>query len=373
MEGKVLLLSGRRIADLVGFCDVYEFEDTIASVTDATRIDAIDPPSLEFSRRVYRLARMVSGSRGLARRLAPYPRGKVVLEEDFELFFPVFSHSYQLYSLSMICNWRQRCAKAACFISEVRESTLPTYLIELLTDFDHVFLASRSSVDDVARMTGRPCTYLPLGVDVLRFTPASIDEPRPIDVCYIGRRSEVTHQALLKEAEEGQVFYYYDTVAASGADLKSRTFRVGDAGEHRRLLGALLKRSRYFIANRGYINMPEFTAGRDEIASRFYEGSAAGTVMLGEAPGTEEFRSQFDWPDVVLHLPFNSPDVGRILADLNADTARLRSARRNNARGAALRHDWLYRFQAVFDTLGMPHTEKMFARAERLKRIASAI
>src|SRR5262245_29115522 len=161
MQGKVLLLSERRIADLVGYCDTYEFEDTIAAVTDAIRIDATDLPSLDFSRRAYRLARMVSGSRGLARRLAPYPRNKVVLEEQFDLFFPVFSHTYQLYSLATIRNWGECCSKAACFISEVRSHMLPAYLIELLADFDHIFLASPDGVQDVARLTGRPCTYLP--------------------------------------------------------------------------------------------------------------------------------------------------------------------------------------------------------------------
>ena len=186
-------------------------------------------------------------------------------------------------------------------------------------------LGPANSVKDVARITGRPCTYLPLAVDVLRFAPSSCDQPRPIEVCNIGRRSPVTHQALLEDADRRQSFYYYDTVAASGADLKDRTFRVDNPHEHRRMLATLLKHSRYYIANRGYVNKPEFTAGHDEISARFYEGAAAGTVMIGEAPRTEEFKQQFDWPDAVIHLPFDSPDIGRILADLNGDPERLAS------------------------------------------------
>ena len=182
MQAKVLLLSQRRIADLVAFCIAYEFEDTFAAVTDARRIDVTDLSGLEFSRRAYKLARLASGSPGVARRLAPYPRSKVVLENDFELFFPVFSHTHELYSLATIPNWRQRCRKAACYITEVWSEMLPEYLLELLSAFDHVFLGSRYSVQDVARITGRPCTYLPLAVDVPRFTPASLDQPRPIYV-----------------------------------------------------------------------------------------------------------------------------------------------------------------------------------------------
>lgn len=373
MDGKVLLLSQRRIADLVAYCLAYEFEDTFAAVTDAQRIDATDLPGLEFSRRAYRFARLASGSPRLARRLAPYPRNKVSLDRDFELFFPVFSHIYELYSLATIPNWRQRCRKAACFITEVWSDQLPEYLIELLSEFDHIFLGFRHSVEDVARITGRPCTYLPLAVDVQRFAPASLDQPRPILVCNIGRRSPVTHQALLEEAERQQSFYYYDTVAASGADLKQRTFRVDTPHEHRRMLAAVLKHSGYYFANRSRVNEPEYIAGRDEISARFYEGAAAGTVMIGEAPRTEEFKRQFDWPDAVIHVPFDSPDIGRILASLNHAPERLRSARRNNVREAALRHDWLHRIRVVFDTVGLTPTEGMQARAQRLDQIASQV
>ena len=371
VQGKALLLSERRIADLVAYCLAYEFEDIFAAVTGAQRIDATDLPALEFSRRAYKFARLAFGSPRLARRLAPYPRSKVVLERDFELFFPVFSHTFELYSLASIPNWRQRCRKAACFITEVGSDLLPEYLLELLSAFDHIFLGSHHSVQDMARITGRPCTYLPLAVDVPRFTPASLDQPRPIDFCNIGRRSPVTHQALLEEAERQQSFYYYDTVAASGADLKQRTFRVDSPHEHRGMLATILKHSCYYIANRSYVNQPEFTAGRDEISARFYEGAAAGTVMIGEAPRTEEFKRQFDWPDALIHVPFDSPDIGRILAELNGDPERLRTVRRNNAREAALRHDWLHRIRVVFNVLGLLPTEEMRARGQRLDQIAS--
>lgn len=225
MQGGVLLLSQRRIADLAAYCLAYEFEDTFAEVTEAVRIDATDLPGLESSRRAYKLVRLVSGSSRLARSLSPYPRSDVALDRDFDLFFPVFSHAYELYSLASIRNWRQHCRKAACFITEVWPDMLPEYLLELLSAFDHVFIGNHHSVRDVARVTGRPCSYLPLAVDVLRFAPASCDQPRPIEVCNIGRRSQVTHQALLDDAERRRIFYYYDTVAASGADLKQRTFR----------------------------------------------------------------------------------------------------------------------------------------------------
>lgn len=111
--------------------------------------------------------------------------------------------------------------------------------------------------------------------------------------------------------------------------------------------------------------------GREEISGRFYEGAPAGTVTVGEAPRAEEFERQFNWPDAVIHVPFDSPDIGRILEDLNGDRERLRTVRRNNAREAALRHDWLNRIQVVFDVLGLSPTDGMHARAQQLDQIAS--
>jgi hypothetical protein len=111
--------------------------------------------------------------------------------------------------------------------------------------------------------------------------------------------------------------------------------------------------------------------GRDEVSGRFYEGAAAGTVMLGEAPRTKEFEAQFDWPDAVIRLPVDSPDVGRIIDELDEDPQRLARIRRDNVRHAALRHDWSHRLRTVFDTLGMPPTEAMRARERRLQAVAA--
>jgi Glycosyl transferases group 1 len=373
VKKEILLLSQRRIAEVVASCLDYEFEDTVESVTDAQRIDATDLPGLHFSRRAYKLARLAFRSPEVARRLAPSPRSKVGLDGDFELFLPVFSYANQLYSLAIVPNWRQRCGKAACFINDIWSGALPEYLMELLAAFDHVFVGTRNAVEDVARITGRPCTYLPFAVDVLRFTPATPDQPRPIYVCNIGRRSQITHQAMLDDAERHHRFYYYDTVAASGPSLTHRTFRVDAPHEHRRLLATLLKHSRFFIAHRAYINQPEFTAGRDEIAARFYEGASAGTVMIGEEPRTDEFKRQFNWPDAVIHAPFDSPDIGKLLEELSGDSERLRAIGRRNARQAALQHDWLHRLQVVFDVLGLKPTDGMQARAQRLEYIASQL
>ena len=368
--GDVLLLSMRRLANLVAYCMAYEFEDVIGEVTGADRVEADDLPALELSRRAYKLTRFVSGSRSVARALSVQP-SIVPLQRDYELFFPIFNNTHELYTLATIPNWRKRCRYAACFVSELWLHLLPRYLLEQLADFDHIYLGVYHCVEEVARISGRPCTYLPPAADVLRFSPAPQFPERPIDVYNIGRRSEVTHQALMRAARERQILYCYDTVASSGIDNKQRTFRVQSQSEHRLLLASMLQRSRYYFANRARVNEPEYTRGRDEISGRFYEGAAAGAVMIGEAPQLDSFARQFDWTDAVIHVPFDSPDIIHILARLDADPERLARIRRNNIINAALRHDWLNRLRTVFDTFGLRPTPAMLLRQQRLQALAS--
>jgi len=365
--GSVLQLSMRRIHDLVAFCLPYEFEDIVADVTGADRVEPENYQALEFARRVYKLARLATRSRRLAHALMPR------LSRDYDLFFPVFNHAFELFSLLAVPDWRERCRVAACFISEIWTHEIPEYLLELLARFDHIFLGVRHPIETVARIAGRPCTYLPLGVDVLRFAPYPNQPPRAIDVCNIGRRSPVTHAALLRLARDRRIFYYYDTVRASGERGRQMTFSVGNASEHRLLLASLLQRSRYYVANRSRVNEPEIIEGKEEISSRYYEGVAAGAVLLGEPPQSDEFRRQFDWPDAVIRLPFDSPEAGEFLQSLDADPQRIARIRRENVHQAALRHDWVHRLHGVYETLGLRPTEAMLAREERLRSLAAQV
>jgi len=147
----------RRLADLVAFCLMYEFEDVVAEVTGADRVEPGGQDSLEFSRRTYKLARAVTGSRRLARAFSTGP-STVRLDRDYELFFPVFNNPFELFALRNLPGWRDRCRVAACFVSELWAHLLPGYLLELLAEFDHVFLGVRHPVAEVARMVGRPCS-----------------------------------------------------------------------------------------------------------------------------------------------------------------------------------------------------------------------
>lgn len=365
----VLTVSPRRFADLVAYCCLYEFQDLILELTGGDRVEPDNHAALEFSRRTYKYIRRVTRSRRIAQAMAVRPP-TVQLRRDYDLFLPAFNDPWELYALASIPNWRKRCKFAACFVVEAWIHELPGYLLELLSEFDHIFLGVHDPAPHIARIAGRPCTYLPLAANVLNFAPLPNPPPRVIDVCNIGRRSPATHDALLRLERERQLFYYYDTVTASGVDQRQRTFHVESASEHRLLLANLLRRSRYYVANRSRVNEPTYTMGHDEISARFYEGAAAGAVLIGEVPRTEEFKRQFDWPDAVIHLPFDSPTPERLLRELDSDPQRLSRIRRTNVYNAALRHDWVYRLRTIFATAGLEPTGAMIEREAQLKALA---
>lgn len=386
-------LSVRKLQSLVGYTSLYEFEDLIQEISPVRYFELVDRKSLEMSRKVYKACRRVSAkvyrvcqrasqagklSSGLAHRFLP-ENSRFQIDRDYTLFFPTFNNAFELFGLKAVDGWRDQCQYAACYINEVWASELSDYdyLIELLRDFDHIFVGLQHSVDLVSQVTGKPCTYLPIGVDALKFgRPPSASMPRHIDVCNIGRRSDVTHEALLNLARQQNWFYYYDTISTpkgvANAE-KQVTFHVKSPEEHRLLLANLLKRTRYFIANRAFVNDPRRTGGQGEIPSRFFEGTAAGTVMIGEPPQTETFQEYFGWEDAIISVPFDAPHIGEVIAELEAQPERVAAIRRNNMIQSCLRHDWLHRLQVVYDTFDLPASEAMAQRSAQLTARVEAL
>jgi hypothetical protein len=165
-------------------------------------------------------------------------------------------------------------------------------------------------------------------------------------------------------AEQGQIFYIYDT----SENMKTLLPR-----DHRILVANKAKRSRYFLANTPKIDRQSETNSQSEISYRFFEGAAAGTVMIGEACTNKEFREHFDWPDAVIKVPFNAPNIADILAELDSQPERLEKIRKNNVVQSLLRHDWVYRWRAILNMVGLKPKPALIAREERLKKLAEDI
>jgi hypothetical protein len=371
-DSQILMLSLRKAADLVGYTALYEFEDLVAGLTGAELGQVNNFDSMLVGRRIYHFLKQASGSHELASTLTPR-LGQIQLTRDYDLFLPMFNHPDEVFTLSAVKNWRKRCRFAACYLSEAWISELPRYPLELLREFDHIFVGLQGVVESLMEITGRPCSYLPRAVDTLLFSPYPNPARRGLDVANIGRRSAVTHARLLEMSHRDNLFYYYDTAQVSFRIGSSISFRVTNPREHRWLLASLLKRARYFMASRAFADRPGLTAGQEEIPGRFYEGAAAGTIMLGEPPDCETFRDQFGWKDSIINAPYDNPEIASLIAELDRDTARTTQIRKRNVSNSLLRHDWAYRLRTILETAGIAIPQRLLAREEQLASLAQSV
>jgi glycosyl transferase family 1 len=345
-------------------CGMYEAEDVLADCADVDLLYL--EPGKRFQLRSRLQWRLLY--KDVSRRLAYANPGlqPVQLTKDYDLFTlvcPIYSDP--LY-VNAIRGWKERCGTSVCWIDELWGNRVPQYKywLPLLREFDHVILGVRGSVEAVSNAIGHRCHYVPGGVDALRFSPYPDPPARVIDVYSIGRRSEQIHQSLLELASGKQIFYVHDTLQ-NVSNNQTLDYRA-----HRDLYANMAKRSRFFMVAPGLMNNAELTGGQVEVGFRYYEGSAAGAVLVGDAPDCETFRRAFDWPNAVIEIRPDSSDAAEVLAELAAQPERLQEISRRNAAEALLRHDWVYRWKEILAIAGLEPTPAMVARETRLKELA---
>ncbi len=362
---RILVLSVRGFRFQAANCCIYEFEDLLYTTESAD----LYVPSKEFNlaNKVYRATKYLSRSDRLTNRLIPYPH-QLTVNHEYDLLFAVLDNPWQMQLINSIDGWQDKFRHRACYIAEMWEPDLHNWrlLQEPFGSFDHIFLGVTHCVAGLQQKIKPPVTYIPPAVDTLRFSPYPNPPRRSIDVCYIGRRSPLIHESLLKSTQEQDFLYYYDTV-------KKQKLEIDNPQEHRRLLASLFKRSRYNITNYAKFNSQQETGGFQEIGYRFFEGAAAGTVMIGMPPTGEAFARYFDWEEPIVKADFSGKDVVKAIAELDNQPERLENIRRRNVANSLLKHDWIYRWQDMLRALNLQPSPAVKQREQYLKQLAREI
>ncbi len=353
------MFSQRGLKNRVSRCCGFEFEDTIRSIES---VDLFAPGHSSVSGFFEKALNRALSHTSMFKKLNPAITG-VAVEREYDLFFAVCQFPSDLVSLNALRGWRKKCRVAVCWLEEIWANQICRWNghLELLKQFDYVFLNCSGSVDAVANVIKQPCYFSPPGVDCITFCPYPHEPDRSIDVCNIGRRSSVAHKALLQLAELGKIFYVYDTVSLRG---------VLDPSQHRSLLANFVKRSRYFLAHPAKANRQNETSGQEEVGFRFFEGAAGGAVLIGEPPQGKVFGQCFDWPDAVIPIPYDCAHIADVLDELDRQPERLAEIRRNNIVNSLQRHDWVYRWAMILKAVGLEETLEMHARRKRLNDLA---
>lgn len=363
---RVCLVSLRGVNPHAAWCSNYEFEDVIASVDDVDTFTLTRGGTAHGTREW--LAKHYIWYPGF-HYLTPYLNPGVQpirLDKDYDLFVFVCMNPDDLIYLSAVEGWKERCKTKICVMVEFYTGWLREYRhhLELLKDFDHMALCFGSSVEGVQNAIGRPSHHVPLGADVLRFSPYPAAPARCIDVYSMGRRPEELHTEMQKVARANRnLFYIYDTIP--GVLIKPR-----DPRQHRELVSSMAQRARFFVTYPAKVDTPDETRGQSEVGARFFEGAAAGAILIGQAPTSEGFRREFDWPDAVVDVGAKAENVAAVLSTFFNSPERAAALGRTNAVMAMRRFDWAYRWKEVLRIAGLQPLAQLNERLTRLGRLA---
>lgn len=363
---RICMPSGRLFKKKAFLSGHYEAQDVLQEVDDVDLICLEPLPSYQFKERWQRRLLFHDFSRRLIYQ-NPGLR-KVRLTQEYDLFLAVCQYTHDFVHINAIEGWEDKCKVSVCWIDELWLAELPQheYWIHALKKFDYVFVSCLDTVETLSKIIDKPCRWLPGAVDALRFSPYPSPPPRVVDVYSLGRRCEEIHKELYKAAQNGSIFYLYDTFEGSLSD-------VYDHRQHRNLLSNIVKRSKYFMVAPGKVNLPGETRGQEEIGRRYYEGAAAGTVMIGQAPNCDSFRKMFPWSDAVIKIQPDGSDVMDVIAKLDRVPEQLLAISQRNASEALLRHDWVYRWKELLQVAGLDPTPALAARERQLREVADRI
>jgi len=358
-NARVLIFSLRNIYGKALFrCPHHEFEDIICEIDSAELLAPTLDPSKRFPAFATRLAyhAPIALNPGIQRTNA---------RKNYDIFFTVCGFPQDLLMVNAIGNVRDVSRTSVCLIDElwIKEFVKNRYFLRILAKFDVVLLYYSQTVKPLSEQFGCRSVFLPPGVDAISFCPYPDAPRRVVDVYSIGRRSEITHQKLLRMTRESGLFYLHDSIGGSQAI---------NTKEHRALFANVAKRSRYFIVNPGKIDQLE-KGNQFEIGNRYFEGAASGAIMVGERPENEEFERLFDWPEAVTRLPYDSSDIDKVIRDLDGDLKRQDRIRRTGVVQSLMRHDWVYRWEAVLRIVGLEPLQGVLDRKERLKKLADIV
>jgi len=355
---RILMFSPRNIVpSIFARCMLYEFEDIIREIDAVTMLA---PKPTKFYKYGDRIANRMAHASAIAMNPG-IPSSRI--EGEYSLMFVMCEFAKDLLLMNSLKGWKERCATSVCWIDELLLNEMMNWkcFAKLIGQFDHVILSCRQGMEAVSSLIRGKCIFMPPAVDALLFSPYPNPQDRCVDVLSIGRKAEATHLKLVSMAKENKLFYVHDS---------SDGRRAVDPGQHRLLYANLAKRSKYFLVNPGKIDLPQFIGSEELIGTRYFEGAASGSVMIGKCPDNDDFRKCFGWLNPVVELPYNSDDIDKVIQAMDMQGERLAEIRKNNIVGALRNHDWVHRWEVVLNLAELDPLPALSERKKRLEELA---
>lgn len=336
----------------------FEMEDFVAS------IDEVDwyVPDHRFKSPEKR-----HWSEGLSRRFPSFRWNFAFkmppLAKEYDLLYVQCMFIWDLQYISHIPDWRGKVKKSVIYITELFLSDIERKpeALEVLKRFDTILISYSKSVEALQKHTGVQTIFCTSGIDALKSAPGPNTFRRGVELHSLGRCNPVFFREFQKLVDHHDWAYLYNTVHLSTLD---------DYSANRKYLSDILKRTLFFEVNPAKFDGVVESKHQHEFGYRYFEGIAAGCILVGLENRNPNFKKVFPWEDVLIELPTKANEIVPFLLDLYARKDRLHQISRANTRGALLYHDFAYRWERTLKAVGLKPTGKLLQRKEVLLREA---
>jgi len=319
VKNEIYVLSLRNIVKMPAMSCVIELEDVIVNSLDAKLILAGE--EIDSTNAILFIAAIAINSIDKALRTINASKFSAIYAYVFD---PFIGHAHYPLKVRKLIAYRRRS----------------------IHKLNHLFVPFREAVNGFKELYDIPVSYVPLAVDVIG--NGGYDPHKIIDVNGYGRQPAELCQLLSERFNQrysNRVFHHTNC-----ATIKE----INDFYAHRRLFWHLLRKSRValvFDVIHTPLNRP---FPYSFVPQRLYESSAAGCVIVGKRPSSQDMNELFNWPDAFIDLPddvsgmFDS--IEYILQNHDLETI----GRRNYVECLA-RHDWRHRLIDIANILDLPH------------------
>jgi Glycosyl transferases group 1 len=288
--------------------------------------------------------------------------------QSADLFVTASSLSQPVGLLMEIRNWRRPFRRVFGYIFDpfVAEGlTTPTEFRRRISrfhrtvrQFDQLFVPGRLAVKQFADYYRVPVAYLPIAADVRQF--GSMQSNRPITVNAYGRQHP-GHVEALSVA--------YNTNHSSRSLHHTSQFVMRDIlhrRQYRTHFWKILTMSCITLAyDLKLVDPDERRLPFSIVAQRWFEGLAAGCVVVGYRPRCPEADEILTWKDATLECPEDPGKFLQFIDDLLSDPSRLETIRISNFTNMLHAHDWGYRIVEMFAAMAIQTPAYLWARRHK--------
>lgn len=235
--------------------------------------------------------------------------------------------------------------------------------------FDRVYLGIPYDAEEIADALNVPTRYLPMAANVMavQAQPFVSRADRPISINAFGRQHDGIMNAIcdrLNRPGTGELVYRTNFLDGS---------RAYDLPRYRDMFWQLLRMSRVSMAFDHFFANPSGHAQHSYVGPRWFEALAAGTIVAGRGPDTDEARALLDWPGALVELNSDPEAATEEIAGLLSDEDQIRAISRRNLAEMHAHHDWRHRLYDLLREEGFPVLPRLNAQLAALERKSSAL